>query len=101
MCRRRRRRRARVCPQHHLPWSPCTTVRFVSYPPQGYGPQGYQPYGSPPPGYGPYGYGPPSPALAFVTAIVFIVCGGVPPLPPLRRFGRPHRNAPLLVAINT
>jgi hypothetical protein len=50
-------------------------VRFVSYPPQGYGPQGYQPYGPPPPGYGPYGYRPPSPALAFVTAIVFIVCG--------------------------
>ncbi len=48
----------------------------MSYPPQGYGPQGYQPYGSPPPGYGPYGYGPPSPALAFITAIVFIVCGG-------------------------
>src|SRR5262245_29321630 len=77
MCRRRPTRRAWVCPQHHLPWSPWTTVRFVSYPPQGYGPQGYQPYGSPPPGYGPYGYGPPSPALAFITAIVFIVCGGL------------------------
>jgi hypothetical protein len=55
-------------------------VRFVSYPPQGYGPQGYQPYGSPPPGYGPYGpgpAGPPSPALAYITAIVFIVCGAL------------------------
>jgi hypothetical protein len=52
-------------------------VRFVSYPPQGYGPQGYPPYGPPPPGYGPYGYGPPSKALAYITAIVFIVCGGL------------------------
>lgn len=53
-------------------------MRFVSYPPQGHGPQGYQPYGPPPPGYGPYGYGgPPSPALAYVTAIAFIVCGGL------------------------
>jgi hypothetical protein len=50
-------------------------VRFVSYPPQGYGPQGYPPYGPPPPGYGPYGYGRPSPALGYVTAIVFFVCG--------------------------
>jgi hypothetical protein len=52
-------------------------VRFVSYPPQGYGPQGYQPYGPPPPGYGPYGYGRPSTALAYITAIVFIVCGAL------------------------
>jgi hypothetical protein len=52
-------------------------VRFVSYPPQGYGPQGYQPYGSPPPGYGPYGYGPPSAALAYVTAVAFVVCGAL------------------------
>lgn len=52
-------------------------MRFVSYPPQGYGPPGYQPYGPPPPGYAPYGYGRPSPALAFVTAIVFIVCGAL------------------------
>jgi hypothetical protein len=52
-------------------------VRFVSYPPQGYGPQGYQPYSAPPPGYGPYGYGPPSPALAYITAVVFILCGGL------------------------
>jgi hypothetical protein len=50
-------------------------VRFVSYPPQGYGPQGYQPYGPPPPGYPPYGYGPPSPALAYVTAVAFVVLG--------------------------
>lgn len=51
---------------------------IVSYPPQGYGPQGYPPYGPPPPGYGPYGYGgPPSTALAYVTAIVFMVCGGL------------------------
>lgn len=50
-------------------------MRFVSYPPQGYGPPGYQPYGPPPPGYGPYAYGRPSTALAYVTAIVFIVCG--------------------------
>lgn len=51
---------------------------IVSYPPQGYGPQGYQPYGPPPPGYGPYGYGVrPSTALAYVTAIVFVVCGGL------------------------
>jgi hypothetical protein len=47
----------------------------VSYPPQGYGPQGYPPYGPPPPGYPPYGYGRPSPALAYITATVFIVCG--------------------------
>jgi hypothetical protein len=54
-------------------------VRFVSYPPQGYGPQGFQPYGTPPPGYPPYGYGygRPSTALAYVTAIVFLVCGGL------------------------
>jgi hypothetical protein len=51
-------------------------VRFVSYPPQGYGPQGYQPYGPPPPGYGPYGYQP-STGLAYITAIVFIVCGAL------------------------
>lgn len=50
-------------------------MRFVSYPPQGYGPQGYQPYGPPPPGYGPYPPQRPSTALAYVTAIVFIVCG--------------------------
>jgi hypothetical protein len=50
-------------------------VRFVSYPPQGYGPQGYQPYGPPPPGYGPYPLQRPSTALAYITAIVFIVCG--------------------------
>lgn len=50
-------------------------MRFVSYPPQGYGPQGYPPYGPPPPGYGPYGYGRPSTALAYVTAVLFIVCG--------------------------
>lgn len=52
-------------------------MRFVSYPPQGHGPQGYPPYGSPPPGYGPYGYGRPSPALAYITAIVFVVCGAL------------------------
>lgn len=52
-------------------------MRFVSYPPQGYGPPGYQPYGPPPPGYGPYGYGRPSTALAYITAIVFVVCGGL------------------------
>ncbi len=53
-------------------------MRFVSYPPQGYGPQGYQPYGASPPGHGAYGYGrPPSPALAYVTAVAFIVCGGL------------------------
>ena len=52
-------------------------MRFVSYPPQGYGPQGYQPYGPPPPGYPPYGYGRPSTALAYVTAIMFIVCGAI------------------------
>jgi hypothetical protein len=50
-------------------------VRFVSYPPQGYGPQGYQPYGPPPPGHGPYGQRP-STALAYVTAVVFVL-GGV------------------------
>jgi hypothetical protein len=52
---------------------------MVSYPPQGYGPQGYQPYGPPPPGYGPYpGYGGPrSNALAYLTAILFVVCGGL------------------------
>ena len=51
-------------------------MRFVSYPPPGYGPQGHHPYGPPPPGYGPYGYGgPPSPALAYITAAVFVVCG--------------------------
>ncbi|HEX6357506.1 hypothetical protein [Actinophytocola sp.] len=47
----------------------------MSYPPQGYGPQGYPPYGPPPPGYAPYGYGRPSTALAYITAIVFVVCG--------------------------
>lgn len=52
-------------------------MRFVSYPPQGYIPHGYQPYGPTPPGYGPYAYGPPSKALAYVTAIVFIVCGAL------------------------
>jgi hypothetical protein len=52
-------------------------VRFVSYPPQGYGPQGYQPYGPPPPGHGPYGYGRPSPALGYITAIAFTVCGAL------------------------
>jgi hypothetical protein len=52
-------------------------VRFVSYPPQGYGPQGYQPYGPPPSGYPPYGPGRPSTAFAYVTAIVFIVCGAI------------------------
>lgn len=51
-------------------------MRFVSYPPPGYGPQGYQSYGPPPPGYGPYG-GRPSTALAYVTAVVFVVCGGL------------------------
>ncbi|MFC4854692.1 hypothetical protein [Actinophytocola glycyrrhizae] len=49
----------------------------MSYPPQGHGPQGYQPYGPPPPGYAPYGYGPPSPALGYLTAIAFIVCGAL------------------------
>jgi hypothetical protein len=52
-------------------------VRFVSYPPQGYGPQGYQPYGPPPSGYPPYGFGRPSTVLAYVTAIVFVVCGAL------------------------
>jgi hypothetical protein len=52
-------------------------VRFVSYPPQGYGPQGYPQYGPPPPGYGPYGYRPPSAAPAYITAILFVVCGGL------------------------
>ncbi len=53
-------------------------MRIVSYPPQGHGPQGYQPYGAPPPGYHPYGYGgPPSPALGYVTAVLFVVCGGL------------------------
>jgi hypothetical protein len=53
-------------------------VPIVSYPPQGYGPQGHQPYGAPPPGYPPYGYGrPPSPALGYITAILFIVCGAL------------------------
>lgn len=60
-----------------FPEAEWATVRFVSYPPQGYGPQGYQPYGPPPPGYGPYGYGPPSPALGYITAIAFIVLGGL------------------------
>ena len=50
-------------------------MRFVSYPPPGYGPQGYHSYGAPPPGYGPYGR--PSTALAYVTAIVFVICGGL------------------------
>jgi hypothetical protein len=53
-------------------------VPIVSYPPQGYGPQGHHPYGAQPPGYPSYGYGrPPSPALGYVTAILFIVCGAL------------------------
>ncbi|WP_133904201.1 hypothetical protein [Actinophytocola oryzae] len=49
----------------------------MSYPPQGHGPAGHQPYGPPPPGYPPYGYGRPSTALAYVTAILFVVCGAL------------------------
>jgi hypothetical protein len=60
-----------------FPEAEWTTVRFVSYPPQGHGPQGYSPYGPPPPGYGPYGYGRPGPALAYVTAIAFVVLGAL------------------------
>jgi len=54
-------------------------VPIVSYPPQGHPPGGYQPYGPPPPGYGQYpSYGgPPSTALAYVSALVFLVCGGL------------------------
>lgn len=52
-------------------------MRFVSYPPQGYGPQGYPPYGPPPPGYGPYPPQRPSTALAYITAIMFVVCGAL------------------------
>lgn len=49
-------------------------MRIVSYPPQGYP----QPYGAPPPGYGPYPYGGrQSNALAYLTAMVFLVCGGL------------------------
>lgn len=48
----------------------------VSYPPQGYPPGGYQPYGPPPPGYGQYPR-PPSTALAYVTALAFVLCGGL------------------------
>jgi hypothetical protein len=44
----------------------------VSYPPQpGYPP----PYGAPPPGYGYYPPRPPSPAPAYVTAGLFLLCG--------------------------
>jgi hypothetical protein len=50
-------------------------VRFVSYPPQGHGPRGYPQYGPPPPGYGPYGFRPPSLAPAYLTAVLFVVCG--------------------------
>jgi hypothetical protein len=74
-------------------------VRFVSYPPQGYGPQGYQPYGPPPPGYGPYGYGRPSTALAYITAIVFVVCGALALMLAIIGWDGTAENPDMLVAL--
>lgn len=74
-------------------------MRFVSYPPQGYGPQGYPPYGSPPPGYGPYGYGRPSPALAYVTAVVFIVCGALSIMLAINGWDGTSDNGTLMAAL--
>lgn len=73
----------------------------VSYPPQGHGPQGYQPYGPPPPGYGPYpGYGPrQSNALAYVTAVVFLVCGGLALVIALMGFDGTSDNPDMMVAL--
>jgi hypothetical protein len=54
------------------------------YPQNPYGQQYQQPYGQPygygqqpghPGGYGSPGYGPPSPALAYISAVVFLICG--------------------------
>jgi hypothetical protein len=74
-------------------------VRFVSYPPQGYGPQGYPPYGPPPPGYGPYGYGRPSPALGYVTAIAFFVCGALALMLAIIGWDGTSDNADMVVAM--
>lgn len=77
-------------------------MRFVSYPPQGYGPQGYQPYGSPPPGYGQYGpapAGPASPALAYITAIVFIVCGALSLMLAINGWDGTSDNGTMMVAL--
>lgn len=74
-------------------------MRFVSYPPQGHGPQGYQPYGPPPPGYGPYGYGPPSPALAYGTAIAFVVAGALGIMLAVTGWDGTSDNATMMVAL--
>lgn len=74
-------------------------MRIVSYPPQGYGPQGYQPYGPPPPGYGPYGYGPPSPALAYITAVAFLVSGAFELMLAITNWSGDGDNAQMALAL--
>lgn len=75
-------------------------MRIVSYPPQGYGPQGHQPYGALPPGYPPYGYGgPPSTALGYVTAILFVVCGGLALMLAITSWSGSADNLDLTVAL--
>jgi hypothetical protein len=72
-------------------------VPGVSYPPPGYGPPGYPP----PPGYGPYpGHGGPrSNALAYVTAILFVVCGGLALLVAIFGWNGTSDNPDMIVAL--
>lgn len=68
-------------------------MRFVSYGPQ-YGPPGYGP-----PGYGPpQRYGPPGNAMAYVCAVLFLVCGVLALITAIVSWDGSTDNVDLLVA---
>lgn len=51
------------------------------------------------PGYGPYGYGPPSPALGYITAVAFLVCGVMSLMFAISGFDGTGDNVQMLLAM--